>query len=115
MSALNEGRDRSPGDTRDRRRRPWERLSRSTKAGTVVPATLPAFRGVGGDTFTALNEGRDRSPGDTRQRLAGTRMVLARSTKAGTVVPATQRGGQPPARRGSALNEGRDRSPGDTS
>ena len=66
--SLNEGRDRSPGDTRDRRRRPWERLSRSTKAGTVVPATLAV----------------ELTPHILRS---------VRSTKAGTVVPATLNSG----------------------
>ena len=36
---LNEGRDRSPGDSRRSQTIP-DRLERSTKAGTVVPATV---------------------------------------------------------------------------
>ena len=61
---------------------------RSTKAGTVVPAT-PG--GIPGDIieWPALNEGRDRSPGDTLASLPGPGVL-------------------------STLNEGRDRSPGDT-
>ena len=78
--ALNEGRDRSPGDTRNRSLDGATRAGeRSTKAGTVVPATLR--------NRYALNEGRDRSPGDTSQDTAP--FNVPRSTKAGTVVPAT--------------------------
>ena len=109
---LNEGRDRSPGDTLGSARR-RDRVAaaswymRSTKAGTVVPATHPA----------RLDAGRALH----RQ---------ARSTKAGTVVPATldlahlsARSPSPGDTRSTcrpdppgagALNEGRDRSPGDT-
>ena len=64
-SPLNEGRDRSPGDTVSLRAGMWGNGQvRSTKAGTVVPATLLGVL-----------------LGLARRRL--------RSTKAGTVVPAT--------------------------
>ena len=62
--SLNEGRDRSPGDTRP-------------LPGPLSPSPRP------------LNEGRDRSPGDTRWAFLGSRHGGVRSTKAGTVVPAT--------------------------
>ena len=124
-SALNEGRDISPGDTR---------LS-SGASGRFDDATL--------------NEGRDISPGDTpagryerarpvmcharaAQRRPGHQprrhvrdfkiaielpLILLRSTKAGTSAPATRspRRGCGYTNRGSPLNEGRDISPGDTS
>ena len=63
-SSLNEGRDRSPGDTQRGGGRCLRGPVRSTKAGTVVPATRQGGRGGFGPCPT-LNEGRDRSPGDT--------------------------------------------------
>ena len=96
--SLNEGRDRSPGDT-------WER--HRTRATPARP----------------LNEGRDRSPGDTGPYLPVHHVVAVRSTKAGTVVPATPVPSVTSlpdvvrladGRRQRPLNEGRDRSPGDT-
>ena len=94
---LNEGRDRSPGDTRAPAALVAQtvRGHRSTKAGTVVPATPCTKRcSVARLRKMALNEGRDRSPGDTGGIIVafvGGRQ--ARSTKAGTVVPATRRRG----------------------
>ena len=87
---LNEGRDRSPGDTYAGGPSDRGAAMRSTKAGTVVPAT------------PALRVGR-------RHRAEH------RSTKAGTVVPATRAArAARTARWRATLNEGRDRSPGDT-
>ena len=110
--ALNEGRDRSPGNTisarlrvggrgaaqrrpgpeprqHRRSRRDYDRCPvRSTKAGTGAPATL---RGVSSD-----------------YRLE------PRSTKAGTGAPATPTATREHSARGCTLNEGRDRSPGNT-
>ena len=128
--SLNEGRDRNPGDTDARRSRDTAQrpAPRSTKAGTVIPAT-PASRDRAGATAAAapleaavpatlawlpssswqLNEGRDRNPGEA-----------CRSTKAGTVIPATPRfdagtsEGREICHGAPALNEGRDRNPGDT-
>ena len=114
--ALNEGRDRSPGDTRGAKTaRRHGGGARSTKAGTVVPATPEQGSPLAYGGPDPLNEGRDRSPGDTRIAPHNGIRVRHRSTKAGTVVPATQAQtarwvGQYPR----PLNEGRDRSPGDT-
>ena len=89
LLSLNEGRDRSPGDSRaDEQVAPGADEQRSTKAGTVAPATAPIPRSRR-STGCALNEGRDRSPGDRRGRRPG--------RSAGSI----------------PLNEGRDRSPGD--
>ena len=69
---------------------------RSTKAGTVIPATPAALSSNCvrlREAMHALNEGRDRNPGDTG-RPASVSMM---------------RGGI-----SSSLNEGRDRNPGDT-
>ena len=63
-------------------------MLRSTKAGTVVPAT-PFYQSTSVLFSRSLNEGRDRSPGDT---ISGTLLAVWCSS----------------------LNEGRDRSPGDT-
>ena len=135
---LNEGRDRSPGDSRvgnqrhpsqikvaQRRPGPESRRQALDAARDHVPVL-------------ALNEGRDRSPGDRlcearRHRPIGDRSTKAgtgvpatahpnspntgeefRSTKAGTGVPATGQGTWSGwSRRIQSLNEGRDRSPGD--
>ena len=119
---LNEGRDRNPGDTNASfgKRDAAELADRSTKAGTVIPATLlrasrrtrKMWRALNegrdrnpGNTSrsghhnrahrTTLNEGRDRNPGDTISELAPARglAVHDRSTKAGTVIPATPQPG----------------------
>ena len=83
---LNEGRDRSPGDTPSAARQ-----NRSTKAGTVVPATPCGIDSTEFARSRPLNEGRDRSPGDTGLRAAVRTLIAeTRSTKAGTVVPATR-------------------------
>ena len=42
-----------------------EMRRRSTKAGTVVPATPPIAQVLVDLVVYPLNEGRDRSPGDT--------------------------------------------------
>ena len=112
--ALNEGRDRSPGNTSgwcgcmmyvciaQRRPGPEPRQhpvggqgqrrsgSRSTKAGTGAPATRAPSRCPGGRS-SALNEGRDRSPGNTLLCGCVGGGSADRSTKAGTGAPATHR------------------------
>ena len=114
---LNEGRDRNPGDTRVAcHGKPTGTIERSTKAGTVIPATLrhlpkPVSEGGARSTkagtvipatprksgqasrcrWCTLNEGRDRNPGDTTTRPPDHTTPMARSTKAGTVIPATRR------------------------
>ena len=62
---------------------------RSTKAGTVVPATDATCFGLMHQITAALNEGRDRSPGDSTLIVRLPQVLVGRSTKAGTVVPAT--------------------------
>ena len=94
---LNEGRDRSPGDTF-----PTDLVQRFVR-GAVIGALNEGRDRSPGDTLTrysaslrchvvALNEGRDRSPGDTPDPGTASSFVSL-------IVP---------------LNEGRDRSPGDT-
>ena len=112
--ALNEGRDRSPGDSFAPPLIYVGSHDRSMRAGTGVPATAR--------TLT-----RDSHQPHIRSMRAGTGVPatvvevehdgvggLVRSMRAGTGVPATA------ARRGRlllppvSLNEGRDRSPGDS-
>ena len=93
-NALNEGRDRNPGDTRH--------SSRSTKGRDRNPGDTRSWRPIAACISTALNEGRDRNPGDTRRsglslnegrdRNPGdtSARCASRSTKAGTVIPATR-------------------------
>ena len=135
-SALNEGRGRDPGDTRELqgpvRRDPY----RSTKAGVETPATLVGTRSshVALDRSTkagsrprrhakamalsasveALNEGRGRDPGDTRTTPPQGLSSPRRSTKAGVETPATLLIDVRCLVAGAPLNEGRGRDPGDT-
>ena len=86
---LNEGRELSPGDTPRSISLGPNRGYRSTKAGSLAPATL--------------------------QRLAHQRGDCARSTKAGSLAPATLDRHRRLRKKGETLNEGRELSPGDTS
>ena len=87
---------------------------RSTKAGTVVPATGRSATRHHLPRSGPLNEGRDRSPGDrpspTRVRPAPVATALNEGRDRSPGDSARTTCRTTP---GSSLNEGRDRSPGD--
>ena len=95
--ALNEGRELIPGDTGDAERRHAAAGLRSTKAGSLSPATHPE---VG---YAKTGNAAQRRPGAYPRRHLPA--ASWRSTKAGSLSPAT---------RATPLNEGRELIPGDT-
>ena len=134
--SLNEGRDRSPGDSIEADLIRFKRLYRSMRAGTVVPATglnsefisrifkrsmragtvVPATDRWD-EVWTLLNIRSMRAgtvvPATVRHPR-GDVVGVRRSMRAGTVVPATAVESWLLRGRRRTLNEGRDRSPGDS-
>ena len=88
--------------------------NRSTKAGSLYPATRLSTPGPAG-RGCPLNEGRELIPGDTVAGGFGRGTEAERSTKAGSLYPATRPcAGCFAAKSLGTLNEGRELIPGDT-
>ena len=86
---LNEGRDRSPGDSAVRGGGLVGLDVRSTKAGTVAPATGAGSGAPPGHVLGRSTKAGTVAPATVLEHLAVGAAVHFRSTKAGTVAPAT--------------------------
>ena len=112
-SSLNEGRELIPGDTDAGRAERDQDAGRSTKAGSLSPATLPQIVGLERQRHRSTKAG-SLSPATHDSAARGARGVN-RSTKAGSLSPATRASGEMPrCNTARSLNEGRELIPGDT-
>ena len=111
---LNEGRGRSPGDTRFILARTTGHVPSLNEGRGRSPGDTPRSSAARSRSSTPLNEGRGRSPGDTCRSGSCTRPPRPAQRRPG---PQPRRHPPAPSRRrreSSSLNEGRGRSPGDT-
>ena len=138
MFPLNEGRELIPGDTGARGRDRIPGRARSTKAGSLSPATPEkvTFRvalvddaqrrpgayprrhnraaALGPSTVPRSTKAGSLSPATPPRPLDAALPLLGRSTKAGSLSPATRGSCGGVVSAGAALNEGRELIPGDT-
>ena len=112
---LNEGRELIPGDTGQPGHHQHVGRARSTKAGSLSPATrVAALQSI--CQPLSLNEGRELIPGDTSYGNMGEKPPKNPLNEGRELIPGDTSGrGSQAGRRRCALNEGRELIPGDTS